>query len=116
MELKTYKYSLRLDIDIVFSPQERSDNLEIPIENELGDNGRILLSVPKYRRGENGEFIYDPVSLNIVVNDLLKGIRQILNVLNCNNLLSKSKLQFGTEIYNLLELDLDETKEVNLPS
>ncbi|GAB5555649.1 MAG: hypothetical protein Sapg2KO_52400 [Saprospiraceae bacterium] len=114
MELKAFRYSLRLDIDVIYPPQERSDKLEIPIEKELGDNGRILLSVPKYRRGENGEFIYDPVSLNIVVNDLIKGIQQIESILSGLNLLTKSQLQFDTEIYNLLELG--RSRNLDLPS
>lgn len=102
MKSKAFKYSLRLEIDIILPPQEREKILDIPIEKELASNGKILLSVPKYHRDHNGQFIYEPVSLNIVVNDLPKGIDQLVHVLKHLNLLSKAVLQFDTDHYNLL--------------
>ncbi len=102
MELEKRKILLVLTIDLVLIGDERQDKIVKPLGEAISEYGRILVSLPTYKVNSDGDREWDIISLDIVMTNLSKGVKNLRRCLKKMDLLEKSNLKFRLQDYNLL--------------
>ncbi len=91
---------LTLEIDTVYSPEDRRIELQNPINDALGVEGRLLFSMPTHSVGKNGGIVWDSVKFNVSLRRF-NGIKLLKSILLELGLLHISRLRVNTIEYDL---------------